>query len=99
MYHNLFIYLFCLFVFLGPHPCMAYGGSQARGWIRAIAASLGNSVICYTLATYCVFCEPATGDPSHICDLCHSSQQHRILNPLSKARDRTRILMDVSGVH
>ena len=37
---------------------MAYGGSQARGVIGAVASSLH-----------------------------HSSQQHRILNPLSKARD------------
>ena len=29
----------------------------------------------------------ATLDLSHICDLCHSLQQHQILNPLSKARD------------
>uniref|UniRef100_A0A8D0NRA1 Leucine rich repeat containing 28 n=1 Tax=Sus scrofa TaxID=9823 RepID=A0A8D0NRA1_PIG len=34
----------------------------------------------------------ATRDPSHICDLHHSSPQRWILNPLSKARDRTRIL-------
>ena len=32
-------------------------------------------------------------DPSHVCDLHHSSQQHRILNPLCEARDRTRNLM------
>ena len=31
----------------------------------------------------------ATQDPSCTCELHHSSQQHRILNPLSKARDRT----------
>ena len=31
---------------------------------------------------------------SHICVLHHSSQQRRILNPLSRARDRTHILMD-----
>ena len=31
----------------------------------------------------------ATWDPSSICDLHHSSRQHQILNPLSKARDRT----------
>ena len=30
--------------------------------------------------------------------LHHSSQQRQILNPLSKARDRTRILMDTSRV-
>ena len=31
----------------------------------------------------------AMPDLSHICDIHHSSQQCRILNPLSKARDRT----------
>ena len=31
-------------------------------------------------------------------DLHPSSQQHRILNPLSEARDRTHILMDTSQV-
>ena len=29
----------------------------------------------------------------------HSSQQHQVLNPLSKARDRIHILMDTSWVH
>ena len=29
----------------------------------------------------------AVPDPSCVCDLHHSSWQHRILNPLSKARD------------
>ena len=29
-----------------------------------------------------------------VCDLHHSSQQHKILNPLSEARDRTQVLMD-----
>ena len=42
----------------------------------------------------------ATPDPSHICDLHHSSQQHhQILNSLSETRDRTHILMDSSQVH
>ena len=40
----------------------------------------------------------ATQNPSHICDLFHSSRQHRILNPPSEARDRTHILMDASQV-
>ena len=40
----------------------------------------------------------ATQDLSHVCDLYQSSQQHQILNPLSKARDRTRILMDIGRV-
>ena len=36
--------------------------------------------------------------PSHVCDLHHSSEQCQILDPLSKARDRTHILMDASLV-
>ena len=38
-------------------------------------------------------------EPSLVCDLHHSSQQHQILNPLSKARDRTFDLMDASWVY
>ena len=37
-------------------------------------------------------------DPSLVCDLQHSSQQRRILDPLSKAQDQTRILMNPSWV-
>ena len=40
----------------------------------------------------------AMWDLIRVCDLHHSSQQHQILNPLSGARDRTRILMDTSWV-
>ena len=40
----------------------------------------------YTTAT-------ALPDLSYICDLHHSSWQRQILNPLSKARDGTCILM------
>ena len=46
---------------------------------------------CYTTAT-------AMPDPSHICDLPHSSWQRWILNPLSEARDWSCILMDTSQV-
>ena len=38
----------------------------------------------------------AMQDLSHICNLYHSSQQCRILNPLGEDRDRTRTLMDTS---
>ena len=38
-------------------------------------------------------------DPSCHCDLHHGSQQCWILNPLSRARDWTHILMDPSQVH
>ena len=75
--------LFYLFfwggVFLGPHP-LAHGGSQARGRIGAVAAHLHHS--------------RETRDPSHVCNLHHSSWQRWILNSLSKARGRTCILMD-----
>ena len=37
-------------------------------------------------------------DPNCICDLYHSSQQHQILNPLSRDRDWTCILMDTSQI-
>ena len=46
----------------------------------------------YTTAT-------AMQDPSHICNLHHSSRQRQILNPLSRARDRTHVLMDACQDH
>ena len=58
---------------------VAYGSSRARGPTGAAAEAYSTAL--------------ATPDPSHICDLYHSSQQHQILNLLSKARDQTRILM------
>ena len=45
----------------------------------------------YTTAT-------ATPDPSHICDPCLSLRKLQILNPLSEARDQTRILMETSQI-
>ena len=41
----------------------------------------------------------AMPDLSHICDLHRSSQQLRVLNPLSGARAHTHVLMDASQVH
>ena len=38
--------------------------------------------------------DTGTLDLGHVCDLCHSLQQCQILNPLSKARDGTHIIMD-----
>ena len=62
----------------------AYGGFQARGLVRAVAAGLPHS---HTMQ-----------DLNHVFDLHHSSQHCRILNPLSKARDGICILMDASQI-
>ena len=40
----------------------------------------------------------AVQDLSHVCNLYHSSWQCQILNPLSKARDRTNVLILVRFV-
>ena len=74
---------FFFFPFLGPHS-QAYGGSQARDLIGAVAPGLHHSH------------SNAGSEP--ICDLHHSSQQCWILNPLLKARDRTRNLMVPSRI-
>ena len=40
----------------------------------------------------------APPDLSRIWDLYHRLEQRQILNPLSKARDRTRVLIDTSQI-
>ena len=62
----------------------ARGGSRARGPIGAALLAYGTA--------------PATPDPSRIFDLLHSSGQRWIPDPLSEARDGTRILMDTSRI-
>ena len=49
-------------------------------------------LLAYTTAT-------AMPDPSHVCNLHHSSWQQGILNPLSEATDGTRVFMDTSRFH
>ena len=75
----------CLFVclFLGPHP--------QHMEIPRLGVELKLQLGPYTAAT-------ATPDPSHVCNLQHSSQLCQILNPLSMARDQTRNLMVPSWV-
>ena len=41
----------------------------------------------------------AMQDPSHVCNLNHSSWQCWILNTLGEARDRTHNLAGTSGIH
>ena len=76
------VFYFILF-FLRATP-VAYGSSQARG-------ELELQLIAYSTAT-------ATWDPSHVGDLHHSSRQRWIPDPLSKAGDRTCILIDTSRI-
>ena len=63
------IFFFCL---LRAAPA-AYGGSQARGLIRAVAAGLRQS-------------HSKTRSEPSVCDLHHNSRQCRILNPPNEAR-------------
>ena len=79
----LFLLLFCLF----KATPEAYGGSQARGPSGAEVTGHSHSH------------SHSKWDLSCVCDLRHSSQQHQVINPLSKARDRTCDLMDTSQVH
>ena len=72
-----------LFIYFWTVP-VACGGSQARSLI-------GTQLPAYATAT-------ATRDPSHVCDLHHSSRQRWILNPLREARDRTCSLMIPSQI-
>ena len=57
--------------------------------VPRLVVELELLLLAYTTAT-------ATSDLSCICNLHHSSWQHQILNPLSGAKDPTRILMDTS---
>ena len=83
--HRVMFFNFLLFIyFLLGAAHVAYGGSQARGLIRAIVAGL-----CQSHSN--VGSEP-------VCDPHHSSQQRRILNPLSTAGDRTCNLMVPSRI-
>ena len=59
--------------------------------VPRLGVELELQLLAYTTAT-------ATPDPSHIGNLHCSSQQCQILNPMSKARDLTCILVDTSQV-
>jgi len=74
--------LFCLLFRATP---MAYGSSQVRGQIGAAAAGLHHS-------------HSNEGSEPRLRPIYHSSQKRRILNPLSKTRDRTGILMGPNQV-
>ena len=72
-----FFFFFFLLFRAAPTACIGFQGLGLKSELQLLA---------YTTAT-------ATWDMSHICSLHHSSRQHRIPNPLSRARDRIRNLM------
>jgi len=77
--------LFFVFLpFLGPLP--------RHMEVPRLGVESELQLLAYTTTT-------ATWDPSHICNLRHSSRQQRIPDPLSKARDQTHILMGTSRIH
>ena len=86
---GIILYVASLFLFFYFCPfratLAAFGGSQARGQIGAVAASPHHSY--------------SNTDLSHVCDLYCSSRQHHILNPLREPRGWTRVLIDTSQVH
>ena len=77
------IYMYFFFVFLGPNP--------RHMEVPRLGVQSELLLPAYTTTT-------ATRDPSHICDLHHSSQQRWILNPLIETRDQTHVLMGASWV-
>ena len=74
---------FFFFFFLGPNPRLME--------VPRLGAESELQLPAYTTTI-------TTQNPSHICDSHHSSWQRWILNPLSKAKDRTHLLMDTSQV-
>ena len=76
---------FCFVLFCFRAAPRAYGSSQS------IKAESELQVQAYATAT-------AMPDLSHICNLHPNSQQCQILNPLSRARYRTFVLMGTTQV-
>ena len=76
------LFLFLLFVFLGPHQHMEVPRQGVKLELQPPA---------YARAT-------ATRGLSCVWNLHHSSRQHWILNPLIEVRDQTQVLVDTSWV-
>ena len=75
-----FFFFFCMYVYiLRPHLCHME--------VPRLGVESELHLLAYTAAIVML-------DLSRICNLLHSSQQCWILNPLSEARDQTRILTD-----
>ena len=78
-----FFFFFSPFFFLGLH--------LQHKEVPRLGVELELQLPAYTTAR-------AMQDLSRICNLCHSSRQRKLLNPLSGARDRTHILLVTSWV-
>ena len=93
MHEACIIHIYYICIFIHTHTHLIYivflGLYPQHIEVSRLRDELELQLMAYTTAT-------ATRDPSYICDLHHSSWQRWILNPLSKARDRTHILMDTS---
>ena len=72
-----------LFIFLGPH--------LRHMEVPRLGVQSELQLPGYTTVT-------AMQDPSHICDLHHSSRNRQILNPLGEARDQTHNLLFPSWI-
>ena len=72
-----------VFVFLEPHSWQMD--------VPSLGVESELQLLAYTTAM-------TMQDPSHVCELHHSSWQCCILNPLNKARDQTLIPMDTSQI-
>ena len=83
LFYFILFYFILFFVVLGPHL-----------WhmeVPRLGVKSEVQLLAYTIST-------AMLDLSHVCDPHYSSQQPRILNSLSEARDRTCVLMDTSQI-
>ena len=84
IYHIVYFFSFYfIFCFLGPHP--------QHMEVPRLGVHLELLLLAYPTAR-------AMPDPSCICELHHSSWQHRICNPPSEARDETCNLMVPSQI-
>ena len=88
MYIFIFFYFFLFFSFIF---CFLRLFLQYME-VPRLGVKLELQLLAYTTTT-------AMQDLSCICELHHSSGQHQIPDPLSKARDQTCILMDTSWIH
>ena len=83
---GLFIFYFLIFfVSLGPHP--------RHVEVTRVGVKSERSCSCQSTELN------RTAKLNHVYDLHHGSWQRQILNPLSEARRRTCVLVDISWVH